>query len=60
VYSTERAVCCSDDPATLPERAAAIGRNLDGLRQSALGGSAAEVLDTPLRISIVKKSKLSS
>jgi F420-dependent oxidoreductase-like protein len=46
VCSTAKAVCCADDPATLRQRAAAIGRNLDGLRERAFGGSAAEVLET--------------
>jgi alkanesulfonate monooxygenase len=45
VCSTACAVCCSDDPATLRRRAAAVGRDVDGLREGALGGSAAEVLD---------------
>jgi F420-dependent oxidoreductase-like protein len=38
-------VCCADDPATLKKRAAAIGREVDELREHGLCGTPAEVLD---------------
>jgi len=45
VYSTARAVCYARDDKTLRRRAAAIGRDVDRLRQRHLCGTAAEVLD---------------
>ena len=38
-------VCCADDSLMLERRAAAIGLQVDSLRQRWLGGSAAELLD---------------
>jgi F420-dependent oxidoreductase-like protein len=45
VYSNALVVCCANDPATLRARAAAIGREVDELREHGLCGSPAEVLD---------------
>jgi F420-dependent oxidoreductase-like protein len=45
VHSNALVVCCADDPARLRSRAAAIGRDVDELREHGLCGSAAEVLD---------------
>jgi alkanesulfonate monooxygenase SsuD/methylene tetrahydromethanopterin reductase-like flavin-dependent oxidoreductase (luciferase family) len=38
-------VCCGRDAAELARRAAVIGRDVDDLRASALGGTPAEVVD---------------
>jgi F420-dependent oxidoreductase-like protein len=45
VYSNALVVCCANDPATLRKRAAAIGREVDELREHGLCGTPAEVLD---------------
>jgi F420-dependent oxidoreductase-like protein len=45
VYSNALVVCCANDPATLRKRAAAIGREVDELREHGLCGSSTEVLD---------------
>jgi F420-dependent oxidoreductase-like protein len=45
VYSNALVVCCANDPATLHKRAAAIGREVDELREHGLCGTPAEVLD---------------
>jgi F420-dependent oxidoreductase-like protein len=45
VYSVALAVCCAPDEATLRRRAAAIGREVDELRQNGLCGTPAQVLD---------------
>ncbi len=45
VYSSAQVVCLGNDEATLRRRAAAIGRDLDELRESGLAGSAAEVTE---------------
>ena len=43
--SAAQVVCLGNDEATLGRRAAAIGRDLDELRENGLAGSAAEVVD---------------
>jgi alkanesulfonate monooxygenase len=45
VYSAALVVCCAQDSATLQRRAAAIGREVDELREHGLCGTPAEVLD---------------
>jgi alkanesulfonate monooxygenase len=45
MYSCALVVCCASDPATLRRRAAAIGREVDDLRENGLCGTPAEVLD---------------
>jgi F420-dependent oxidoreductase-like protein len=45
VYSAAQVVCCGRDAAELARRAAVIGRDVDDLRASALGGTPAEVVD---------------
>ena len=45
VYSNLLVVCCAADPATLRKRAAAIGREVDELREHGLCGSPSEVVD---------------
>jgi F420-dependent oxidoreductase-like protein len=45
VYSTAQLVCCGKDEATLARRAAAIGRAVDQVRATGLGGSPAEIVD---------------
>ncbi len=45
VYSSAQVVCLGNDEATLRRRAAAIGREVDELRESGLAGSAAEVVE---------------
>jgi alkanesulfonate monooxygenase SsuD/methylene tetrahydromethanopterin reductase-like flavin-dependent oxidoreductase (luciferase family) len=45
IYSAALVVCCATDPATLRRRAAAIGREVDELREHGLCGTPAEVLD---------------
>jgi F420-dependent oxidoreductase-like protein len=45
VYSNALVVCCADDAATLRRRAAAIGREVDELREHGLCGTPAEILD---------------
>ncbi|HLZ26361.1 MAG TPA: LLM class F420-dependent oxidoreductase [Chloroflexota bacterium] len=44
VYSNALVVCCADDPALLQKRAAAIGREVDELREHGLCGTPAEVV----------------
>jgi alkanesulfonate monooxygenase SsuD/methylene tetrahydromethanopterin reductase-like flavin-dependent oxidoreductase (luciferase family) len=47
VFSTTHTVCCAADPPTLHQRAAAIGLDVQGLRQlGVLCGSSDEVLET--------------
>jgi F420-dependent oxidoreductase-like protein len=43
-YSVAQTVCCGKDEAELRRRAAAIGRDLDALRESGLAGTPAEVV----------------
>jgi len=45
VYSVAQTVCCGRDEAELARRAAATGQQLDGLRQTGLAGSPAEIVD---------------
>ncbi len=45
VYSAAQTVCCGRDAAELGRRAAAIGRDLAGLRANGLGGTPAEIVD---------------
>ncbi len=45
VYSAADTVCCGRTPAELRGRAAAIGRDVDDLRDNAIGGSPAEIVD---------------
>jgi alkanesulfonate monooxygenase SsuD/methylene tetrahydromethanopterin reductase-like flavin-dependent oxidoreductase (luciferase family) len=45
VYSNALVVCCATDSATLHKRAAAIGREVDELREHGLCGTPAEVLE---------------
>jgi alkanesulfonate monooxygenase SsuD/methylene tetrahydromethanopterin reductase-like flavin-dependent oxidoreductase (luciferase family) len=45
VYSNALVVCCAADSATLHKRAAAIGREVDELREHGLCGTPAEVLE---------------
>ena len=45
VYSTAQVVCLGNDDATLRRRAAAIGRDLDDLRENGLAGSGAEIAE---------------
>ena len=44
VYSSALVVCCAEDPRLLQKRAAAIGREVDELREHGLCGTPAEVL----------------
>ena len=44
VYSSAQVVCCGRDDAEVGRRAAAIGRDVDELRQNGLAGSPAEVV----------------
>jgi F420-dependent oxidoreductase-like protein len=44
-YSAAQLVCCGKDEATTARRAAAIGRDLAGLRANGLAGSPAEIVD---------------
>jgi F420-dependent oxidoreductase-like protein len=45
VYSNALVVCCANDPAILRQRASAIGREVDELREHGLCGSPAEIVD---------------
>jgi F420-dependent oxidoreductase-like protein len=45
VYSAAQTVCCGRDEAELARRAEATGQSLDGLRQTGLAGSPAEIVD---------------
>jgi len=45
IYSVAQVVCCATNDADLARRAAAIGRDVDELRQNGCAGSPAEVLD---------------
>jgi len=45
VYSNALVVCCASDSATLHKRAAAIGRQVDELREHGLCGTPAEILE---------------
>ena len=45
VYSAAQTVCCGRDGAELARRAEATGQPLDGLRQTGLAGSPAEIVD---------------
>ncbi|HWF81621.1 MAG TPA: LLM class F420-dependent oxidoreductase [Streptosporangiaceae bacterium] len=45
VYSITQVVCCGRDRAELDARAAAIGRQVDELRENGLAGSPAEIVD---------------
>jgi F420-dependent oxidoreductase-like protein len=45
VYSAAQTVCCGRDGAELARRAEATGQSLDGLRQTGLAGSPAEIVD---------------
>jgi len=44
-YSAAQVVCCGKDEATTARRAAAIGRDLAGLRANGLAGSPAQIVD---------------
>jgi F420-dependent oxidoreductase-like protein len=45
VWSIGQVLCCGETPDELARRAAAIGRDVDELRQNGLAGSPAEILD---------------
>jgi F420-dependent oxidoreductase-like protein len=45
IYSAAQTVCCGRDDAELARRAEAAGQPLDGLRQTGLAGSPAEIVD---------------
>jgi F420-dependent oxidoreductase-like protein len=45
VYSAAQMICCGKDESTLSRRAAAIGRDIAGLRADGLAGSPAEIVD---------------
>lgn len=45
-WSAALVVCCAEDELTLARRAAAIGREVDELRENGAAGSPSEVLDT--------------
>ncbi len=45
IYSVAQVVCCATNDADLARRAAAIGRDVEELRQNGCAGSPAEVLD---------------
>ncbi|WP_345433333.1 LLM class F420-dependent oxidoreductase [Actinoallomurus vinaceus] len=46
IFSAAQVVCCGRDEAELARRAGAIGRDVDDLRQHALAGTPAELVDT--------------
>ncbi len=45
VYSSSRVLCCGETDAEIARRAAAIGRDLDDLRENGLTGRPAELID---------------
>jgi F420-dependent oxidoreductase-like protein len=58
VYSAAQAICVGRDDAEITRRAAAIGRDVDELRENALTGSPAEVVDKIGRYAAIGVTRL--